>query len=235
MTAKSPTSVRPAPAARRPVEVDDARPLTNRGRRTRQRLLESAEVVFTRDGYLDAKITDIAATAGVASGSFYTYFDSKESIFRTVIRDVIDRLYASATVPHDVDHEPQVRVEHATRAYVRAYREHAGLLAILEQVATFNPGFRDMRREIRQTFRNRTEKGLRRLQREGQIAPTLSPKCAAEALGSMVSNFCYVSFVLGEVYSEEEAVRTLTELWVRGIGLVPLLQNQRGPAVTAEH
>ena len=228
MTAKSPTSLRPAPAAGPPPAADDPRPLTNRGRRTRQRLLEAAEVVFTRDGYLDAKITDIAATAGVASGSFYTYFDSKESIFRTVIRDVIDQMYASATVPHDVEHEPQVRVEHATRAYVRAYQEHAGLLAILEQVATFNPGFRDMRREIRQTFRARTEKGLHRLQQEGKVAPTLSPKCAAEALGSMVSNFCYVSFVLGEVYSEEEAVRTLTEIWVRGIGLVPSPESTTG-------
>jgi AcrR family transcriptional regulator len=201
------------PAAENPL------PITSRGRRTRDRLLEAAEVVFTRDGYLDAKITDIAATAGMASGSFYTYFPSKEAIFRTVIRDVIDQLYVSATVPHDVEHEPHVRVEHATRAYVHAYREHAGLLAILEQVATFNPGFRDMRREIRQAFRDRTEKGLRRLQQEGKVRPTLSPKCAAEALGSMVSNFCYVSFVLGEVYAEDEAVRTLTDLWVNGVGL----------------
>jgi len=92
-------------------------------------------------------------------------------------------------------------------------------------VATFNPGFRDMRREIRQAFRDRTEKGLWRLQKEGRISPTLSPKCAAEALGSMVSNFCYVSFVLGEVYAEEEAVRTLTDLWVNGIGLAPRLEG----------
>jgi AcrR family transcriptional regulator len=209
-------------------------PLTRRGRRTRDRLIEAAEVVFTRDGYLDAKISDIAATAGVANGSFYTYFESKEAIFRTVIQVVIDEMYVAATVPEDVEHEPHVRIEHATRAYMQAYREHAGLMGILEQVATFNPGFRDMRRGIRQAFRTRTEKGLRRLQREGRIDPDLSPKCTAEALGSMVSNFCYVSFVLGEVYPEEEAVRTVTDLWARGIGLAPRVASTSEPAVTGE-
>jgi len=100
-------------------------------------------------------------------------------------------------------------------------------------VATFNPGFRDMRRGIRQAFRARTEKGLVRLQREGRIDPNLAPKCTAEALGSMVSNFCYVSFVLGEVYDEEEAVRTLTDLWIRGIGLTSPADRPAAPAVTA--
>jgi AcrR family transcriptional regulator len=205
--------------ARTPAE--SGLPSTSRGRRTRDRLLKAAEVVFTRDGYLDAKIADIAATAGVANGSFYTYFESKEVIFRTVIQVVIDEMYAAATVPEEVEHEAHVRIEHATRSYMHAYQEHAGLMGILEQVATFNPGFREMRRGIRQAFRARTEKGLRRLQRDGLIDPDLSPKCAAEALGSMVSNFCYVSFVLGETYPDEEAVRTVTTLWMRGIGLAP--------------
>lgn len=215
----------PSDSASAPPDVTDAStpalPLTRRGRLTRDRLIEAAEAVFTKDGYLDAKVTDIASTAGMASGSFYTYFESKEAIFTTVIRRVIDEMYAAATVPHDVDHDPHVRIEHATRAYLRAYREHAGLLAILEQVATFNPGFREMRRTIRQGFRARTEKGLIRLQAQGRVAPDLSPRCAAEALTSMTSNFCYVSFVLGEVYEEEQAVRTLTDIWVRGIGLTP--------------
>jgi AcrR family transcriptional regulator len=198
-----------------------ALPLTRRGRSTRIRLIAAAEVIFTRDGYLDAKITDISAEAGVANGSFYTYFESKEAIFRTVIADVIDAMFVAVTVPDDVEHEPHTRIEHQTRSFLRAYRKHAGLLAILEQTATFSPGFGEMRREIRQAFRTRTEKGLLRMQQEGRIDPTLSPKCAAEVLGSMVSNFCYVSFVLGERYEEEVAVRTLTDIWVRGIGLAP--------------
>lgn len=194
-------------------------PRTERGRRTRNRLLEAAAVVFARDGFLDTKITDITAEAGAANGTFYNYFDTKEAIFTAVIQNTIDQLFAAASVPPDTDRSPVVRIETATRAYLRAYQQHSGLLAILEQVATFNPGFRAMRVQIRQTFRNRTARGIARMQREGRVDVSLSPQCTAEALTSMVSNFCYVWLVLGEDYDEDEAVRTLTTVWARGIGL----------------
>src|SRR4051794_2983245 len=61
------------------------RPLTPRGRRTRSALVSAARAVFERDGFVGARVTDIAAHAGVAHGTFYTYFDSKEAVFRDVI------------------------------------------------------------------------------------------------------------------------------------------------------
>jgi AcrR family transcriptional regulator len=212
---RGPSAPEPAPPA------DGDVPATRRGRRTRERLLDAAAVVFERDGYLDAKIVDITVTAGVSSGTFYTYFPSKEAIFTAVITDVVDRLFAAAVVPADIRRRPAAeRIEHATRAYLKAYAEQAGLMAILEQAATFNPRLREMRRGIRHSFRNRTEKGIRHLQEQGRADPALSPRCTAEALTSMVSNFCYASLVLeADSYEEDEAVRTLTTLWTRGIGL----------------
>jgi AcrR family transcriptional regulator len=205
---------RTAPAAGGTLE-----PRTDRGRRTRRRLIDAGAMVFARDGFLDTKITDISAEAGVSSGTFYNYFDTKEAIFTAVIQETIERLFVAASVPKDTDRSPLVRIETATRNYLRAYQEHAGLLAILEQVATFNSDFREMRVQIRQTFRNRTARGIARMQREGKVDPSLPAQCTAEALTSMVSNFCYVWLVLGEDYDEAAAVRTLTILWARGIGL----------------
>ena len=45
----------------------------------------AARRVFERDGFLDARITDITAEAGVAAGPFYTYFTGKEDAFAAVI------------------------------------------------------------------------------------------------------------------------------------------------------
>src|SRR5580698_7583907 len=56
----------------------DVEPRSAKGRRTRARLLEAAKAVFERDGFLAARISDIAAEAEVSHGSFYHYFDSKE-------------------------------------------------------------------------------------------------------------------------------------------------------------
>ena len=195
-------------------------PRTARGVRTQKALMEAARGVFVRDGFVDAKITDITAEAGVASGTFYTYFDSKEAIFTAVVKDVNQHLYIAATGTRDTANDPVARIEATTRSYVRAYREQAGLLAILEQVATISPRFREMRRGIREIFRTRSAKGIRRLQEAGRVDPTLSPEIVAEVLTSMTSNFCYVWLVLGEDYDEDEAVRTITTIWARGIGLM---------------
>ena len=59
-------------------------PRSPKGERTRARLIDAAREVFERDGFLTARIADIARTAGLSQGSFYHYFESKEQIFREV-------------------------------------------------------------------------------------------------------------------------------------------------------
>jgi len=75
-------------------------PRTSRGLRTRQRLLDAAEQVFGRDRFHGASIVDITREAGVAQGTFYLYFPSKEALFvelvRTMGHDMRRRLHEAA-------------------------------------------------------------------------------------------------------------------------------------------
>ncbi len=63
----------------------DKVPKTRRGRATREKLLQAAEVEFGERGFHDAAISGITQRAGVALGTFYVYFDSKEEIFRALV------------------------------------------------------------------------------------------------------------------------------------------------------
>jgi AcrR family transcriptional regulator len=69
-------------------EPADKVPRTERGRKTLRRLLEAAALEFGERGYHDAAITGITQRAGVALGTFYTYFESKEEMFRALVRDM---------------------------------------------------------------------------------------------------------------------------------------------------
>ena len=60
--------------------------LPKRGARTRRRLLDAAEQVFAELGYHEASIVKITEAAGVAQGTFYLYFDSKQAIFDELVR-----------------------------------------------------------------------------------------------------------------------------------------------------
>ncbi len=71
-----------------PVASLDKTPRTERGRRTLRALLDAAALEFGERGFHEASISAITRRAGVALGSFYTYFDSKDAVFRALVTDL---------------------------------------------------------------------------------------------------------------------------------------------------
>src|SRR5258707_14465073 len=71
------------------------------GERTdkRERILAAAERVFARRGFFAARVSEIAKDAGVADGTIYLYFKSKDdlliSLFENRMRQVNDELRAA--------------------------------------------------------------------------------------------------------------------------------------------
>ena len=63
-------------------------PRTRRGAQTRARLLRAAEEAFGSRGYHRAGISDITHAAGVAQGTFYSYFRNKEDVLRELVRNM---------------------------------------------------------------------------------------------------------------------------------------------------
>lgn len=61
------------------------KPKTKRGRETLNRILSAAAQVFYEKGYHNASITDITRLAGVASGTFYVYFDGKYNLYKFLL------------------------------------------------------------------------------------------------------------------------------------------------------
>ena len=49
--------------------------------------------MFERRGYHETRIADITASARMAVGSFYTYFDSKEEIFEALLIEMENLVY----------------------------------------------------------------------------------------------------------------------------------------------
>src|SRR5271154_4922774 len=58
----------------------------------REAILEAGRKIFLRDGYATAKMSDIAGEAGVAPGTLYLYFESKESLAAAIGDDLFSRL-----------------------------------------------------------------------------------------------------------------------------------------------
>ncbi|HEU5417707.1 MAG TPA: TetR/AcrR family transcriptional regulator [Streptosporangiaceae bacterium] len=66
-------------------ENGTARPLTRRGRETRQRIVAAAAELMFENGVAETTLEDIRATAGVSGSQVYHYFADKQALVRAVI------------------------------------------------------------------------------------------------------------------------------------------------------
>jgi AcrR family transcriptional regulator len=199
----------------------DAEPRSAKGRRTRARLLEAAKTVFERDGFLQARISDIAAEAEVSHGSFYHYFNSKEEIFREIAEQVEVRLVSMDDIARDDDRHdsPVDRIRAANRSYLMAYRQEARIMRVIEEVSRYDEDVRAVRTKRDDYLAARLESAIARLQADGVADKRIDKHYAAMALGGMVARFSETMFVGGGAYDVDTAVDQLTLLWANSLGL----------------
>lgn len=106
-------------------------PRTERGKRTLRRLLDAAAAEFGERGYHDASISGITQRAGAALGTFYTYFDSKEQVFRALVDDMgrLTRAWIAERVGNAPDRLTAERI--GLEAFIEFAREHKDLYRIV--------------------------------------------------------------------------------------------------------
>ena len=145
----------------------DKEPRTERGRKTLRRLLEAAAAEFGERGFHDAAITGITQRAGVALGTFYTYFESKEELFRALVRDMSQatRAHVADAVRGAPDRIAAERIGLA--AFIAFTRRHRELYRIIEE-AQFVA--QDVYREHYLTFVDGYSRNLAGARERGEIA-----------------------------------------------------------------
>lgn len=124
--------------------MSSPRPLRADARRNREALLSAAREAFLA-GDTDAHVEEIARSAGVAVGTLYRHFETREALIEEVYRKEVDDLCAAPEQLLD-QHAP----EEALRRFLLLLVDHAavgkGMSIALESImATDSPVFEDAR------------------------------------------------------------------------------------------
>ena len=108
-------------------------PKTARGKRTRDKLLRAAEIEFGEKGFHSAAISGITYRAGVALGTFYTYYESKEEIFNDLVTYMSQRTrrWIAERVAGAPDRMAAERL--GIEAYIEFARQHKGIYRIIAE------------------------------------------------------------------------------------------------------
>jgi AcrR family transcriptional regulator len=200
------------------------RPLTPRGLSTRAKLLRSAHAIFSETPFVDVRITDITAHARVASGTFYTYFDSKEEIFREVATQVLEEMSSaprrSGRAAADASPDPMRQVEAATRGYFEAVRRNARIARSIEELQMRESSVGEARRATLLIGVRRIARWIEKLQREGRCDPAVDPWHTAQALHAMNVSVAYDHLVHRNAADEtEELLAATMRIWRAALGL----------------
>ena len=138
----------------------EKQPRTERGRKTLRKLLDAATIEFGEKGFHEASISGITRRAGVALGSFYTYFDSKDAIFRALVSDMSESVKRAA---RDALTEPMTAFEvekAALRGFLEFASEHKEIYRIIDEAEFVDPAsYRTHYETIAARIRDRLQQG----------------------------------------------------------------------------
>lgn len=143
--------------------MEAKQPKTKRGQQTREQILTAAEHVFGSQGFVAASIADITREAGVAQGTFYIYFPSKEAVFRELVLDmgVKTRQALSSVIAQAPD---RLSAEHVgLRAFLEFVKEHPDLYRIVEEAQFVDPqSYRTYFYTFAEAYQKRLEQAVAR-------------------------------------------------------------------------
>lgn len=160
----------------------------------REAILRAAITVFARCGYFNSKVADIAREAGVADGTVYLYFKSKEEI----LHSIFDRSVEEALEAARKRVEPLTDPREKLRQIAHLHLERLGAdrdLAVVFQVELRGStkfmeefsaaGFAEYLALIRSTF----EEGQRAGMFRADLNPLVVAKVLFGALDEMATNW----------------------------------------------
>ena len=118
-------------------------PRTARGEKTLRKILDAALLEFGQNGFHDSSIVGITSRAKVALGTFYTYFDSKESVFAALVRDMSARVRDHVAPDIEGAADEIDRERRALASYLRFVFDHKEVYRIIDEAEFVDPaGFR---------------------------------------------------------------------------------------------
>ena len=169
-------------------------PIARPGGDKREAILRAAITVFAHNGYFNSKVADIAREAGVADGTVYLYFKSKEEILHQIFDRSVDEALASAREEISLISDPRDKL----RRIALLHLERLGAdrdLAVVFQVELRGStkfmeefsaaGFAEYLSLIRTTFEEGQQAGVFR----GDLNSNVVAKILFGALDEMATNW----------------------------------------------
>jgi AcrR family transcriptional regulator len=192
----------------------DSRPRLSR-RESRDRIVAAATELLRERGYAGLSVGAVMDRAGIGRTIFYRHFEDLGELLIQASGEAIGALYESEEELGDRSGAEAVRA--AIEPAVAVYHRHGPLLAALDQAAPGDPRIDEGQEQIRKRFDELVARWLRGHPRHADRPPAELDEIA-RALNLLNTSYLLDAFGGEPRVSEEEAARTLGEIWLAVAG-----------------
>ncbi|MFF2448077.1 TetR/AcrR family transcriptional regulator [Neobacillus sp. NPDC058068] len=133
-------------------------PKQERAQQKRNALLESGHSLFFSKGYEQTTAKEIAAHAGVATGTFYRYFSDKRQLLMALLEDKLDKLLPPE--PTWLSCDPEALLASLLKAHNNRLQE-VGLRRVLPELLPKDPELAEVLSAARRKIHGRILSGLK--------------------------------------------------------------------------
>lgn len=183
-----------------------------------QRILDAAVEVIAERGYFKSPVSKIAKRAGVADGTVYLYFKSKDDVLRTAIDQTFEKFYKQISDAFVTIEGPRERLEYIALVHLESYQVNRSMAVLLQtemrQSASFIAEFshRHLARYIQMV-----REVVRRGQEDGIFRPDISDGVVAHCMFGSIDELLSSAMFTGRVYDAKDTAAQVMDVLLNGI------------------
>ena len=183
-----------------------------------QRILDAAVEVIAERGYFNSPVSAIAKRAGVADGTIYLYFKSKDEVLRTAIDTTFGRFYGQVEERFKTLKDVRGQLEYIAEIHLESHRVNRSMAILMQtemrQSAKFIAEFShhhlvkyiQMVREV-----------VRRGQQEGIFRQDISDGVVAHCMFGAIDELLSSAVFTGRSYDPKSTARQVMDVLLNGI------------------
>ncbi len=190
----------------------------SKSRARQQRILDAALRVFSRKGYRDTSVDEIARASGTSKGGVYFHFSGKDVIYRHVLDRTVARLRGKIDAAMAEQVHPVAKADAALLAVLRTFEKHSSLARFF-MVEALGAGreFQLRMAETRAEFADIIRQHLDDAVEQGVIEP-IDTQIAAQAWFGALYEVITGWVLMKKPERLEDAYASLRPLLMRSVG-----------------
>ncbi|OJV41301.1 MAG: hypothetical protein BGO25_16335 [Acidobacteriales bacterium 59-55] len=200
------------------VELKKIDEVSGAGGEKYQRILDAAVEVIAERGYFNSPVSAIAKRAGVADGTIYLYFKSKDDVLRTAIDSTFEKFYRKVVDAFVTLDAPREQLEYIAQVHLESHSVNRSMAVLMQtemrQSAKFIEEFSHHHlvkyiQMVREVVRRGQEQGIFRK----DISDGVVAHCMFGAIDELLSSAVFT----GREYDARNTASQVIDVLLNGI------------------